>query len=244
LYVHDGQLYIFFEAKDAWRPGWIESYVTKDLTNYACIGEVLREPHHLSYPVILEIGTRIFMIPESRAANEVALYEFGNFPRAPRKIRSLLKGAYVDTSPVKVGDIWFLFSTSNEGLELFYTDDLVDGRLIPHPLNPLTNDPHFRRCGGIPLRYDGRLYRVAQNCSDIYGGNINLMEIQVITPTSYVEKMVRQDIFQKDQLWNRVGSHHISVAKFKGKIVVAVDGQEYDYYLHKIIRRLHRDLNE
>jgi hypothetical protein len=242
LYVHQGELFLLNEAMAANGPAWIEGYKTKDLITFSSLGAILREPGHLSYPFVFGIDSDVFMIPESVYAREVRLYSFEDFPNRPRKVRSLLVGDYVDTSPVKVDDIWFVFTTSMNGsLELFFTDDIINNALIPHRQNPITTDPRFRRCGGVPINLNGKLYRLAQNCAHTYGGNLTLMEIRTISPTEYEESPVREDIFDLDQPWNSEGSHHASLATFNDQTVVAVDGKELDHFVvHKIVQGLDR----
>ena len=58
-----------------------------------------------------------------------------------------------------------------------------------------------------------------------------------MSPTIYRERLRRPDIFSGDAPWNRVGAHHISVAAFGDRVALAVDGQAYDYYIHKWITR-------
>ena len=102
-------------------------------------------------------------------------------------------------------------------------------------------DPRFRRCGGVPIKIGRKLYRLAQNCADTYGGNLSLMEIRTISRTDYEESLVKKDIFNLDQPWNSEGCHHASVSAFNGQTVVAVDGKEPDHFIiHKIIQGLHR----
>ena len=242
LYVHQGELFLLNEAMAANGPGWIEGYKTKDLITFNSLGVILREPGHLSYPFVFGIDSDVFMTPESVYAQEVRLYRFENFPNRPRKVRSLLIGDYVDTSPVKVDNSWFIFTTSLAGgLELFFTDDIINGVLTPHPKSPITTDPRFRRCGGVPINLNGKLYRLAQNCARTYGGNLTLMEIRAISRTEYEEGPVNEDIFNLDQRWNSEGSHHASVARFHEQTVVAVDGKQLDHLvIHKVVQGLDR----
>src|SRR5262249_21529966 len=117
-----------------------------------------------------------------------------------KRCRTLLVGDYVDTSPVKVDDTWFFFTTSlSGGLELFFTDDIIEGVLRVHPKSPITMDPRFRRCGGVPIKIGGKLYRPAQNSAGTYGGNLSLMEIRTISRTEYKESLAKKDIFNLDQ---------------------------------------------
>lgn len=228
------ELFLFLEAQAAGSPGRIEAYKTADLEEWTPVGEVLREPHHVSYPAVFRAGSSYFMIPESAGAGEVALYRFEDFPGGLKKVRTLLTGEYVDTSPIEVSGLWYLFTTSRRGLEIFYTDDIETGALQPHPLNPITNDPRYRRCGGLPVRYGTQgLLRLSQDCSERYGGNLNVLKIEELSPTAYRETVWRESIFDCSSAWNALGGHHLSVAQFRGSAAVAVDGQHHDYYVHK-----------
>jgi hypothetical protein len=244
LFAHGGCLYLFLEKQAGQEAGWIDGYVAGEDGRFTPLGEILREDFHLSYPYVFCEGEHIYLLPESEAAGEVRLYRFENFPRTPRFARTLLTGRYVDPSLVKVDGLWFLFATSARGLELFHTDDLVGGTLRLHPASPITADPRFARCGGAPIWHEGRLLRLAQNGSGLYGGNLSLLEITAISPTDYAETLHQADIFDGSSPWNRQGGHHLSVAPFRGGLAVAIDGQVYDYYLHKIVGLLHRRLRQ
>lgn len=158
------------------------------------------------------------------------IFNAPDFPLAPRRVRRLLSRDFVDTSPVAIDGTWYFFTTSPRGLEIFFTDDLEAGELHPHPNNPITDDPRFRRCGGIPLRVDGRLVRWAQDCSERYGGNLNLLTIEELTQTSYRESLWHEHVIGSDEPWNRLGGHHMSAVAFKGRLAVAVDGQAHETY--------------
>jgi hypothetical protein len=242
LYVRGGELYLFNEAMAGNGPAWIEGYKSSDLEYFEALGPILMEPGHLSYPFVFEACGDVLLIPETLHAMEVALYCFEAFPFGVRKLRTLLCGDYVDSSAIEVGSHWFLFTTSlSRGLHLFVTDDIVHGQLSAHPMNPITRDPRFERCGGAPLMLDGKLYRPAQNCAETYGGNLSLMQVVEISPTNYEERPARQDIFMLDRAWMSEGAHHVSIAEFKGKRAVAIDGKELDHLaVHKIVQGLYR----
>ena len=79
LHVHEDELFIFYEAVKANKPGWIEGYRTADLMNFTWLGEILREKHHLSYPSIVQFGANIYMIPEvcrSKRGGALQIWEF------------------------------------------------------------------------------------------------------------------------------------------------------------------------
>jgi hypothetical protein len=239
LFVHEGCLFLFVEAQATASPGHIQGYRSHDLARFEPLGVILREAHHLSYPHVFKLDGHIYLLPEASAAREVCLYRFEAFPYAPVRHRLLLEGDYADTSPLLVNGRWFLFTTSPHGLELFVTDDLLTGRLRPHPMNPLTVDPRFRRCGGVPFERDGRLFRFAQDSSVRYGGDLHLMEITSLSEEVFAEQLAVESLGAARRGWNTLGGHHMSHVRVAGKTAVAIDGQQYDHYLHKL-RRLGR----
>ena len=236
LFSDAGKLWLFYETQSADDPGQIEAAEIMEV-GLRELGPVLREPFHLSYPYVFRIGSEIYLLPESRAAGATSLYRFLDFPRRPKRVRTLLDGAFSDVSPVKVDDIWFLFATSSAGLELFYANDIVGGEIKRHPASPITTDPRRSRCGGVPFHLNGQLVRPAQNNSERYGGNLSLLRIETINHQQYREASMLEDIFEKRQPWNSEGAHHVSVATWGSHTAVAVDGQAHDYYIHKLISR-------
>lgn len=239
LFPHGDELYMFYESQAVGEHGKIEAKCTTDLVNFELIGEVLREPFHLSFPFVFEDKGQIYLMPETLATNEVALYRFEDFPRGLKKDCVLLRGSYKDSSLIKHDGIWYFFTTSESGLELFYIEDLSEGHLIPHRKNPITSDPRYRQCGGSPIVLHDKLYRIAQDGSGEYGRNISLLEITELSRTHYEERVVADDYFDLKHTWNRRGGHHLSIAEFKGKTVIAVDGKQDDLLINKLLAPIH-----
>lgn len=235
LIVDKGELFVFLEAKQFARPGRIIGFRTTDLRTFSPMGDVLKPNYHVSYPFVFRIGAEIFMVPETAEAGEVALYMFEPFPEKLKKIRVLLSGCYVDASPFNVDGTWYMYATSSRGLELFYTDDLVSGVMKTHPCSPVTSDRQFYRCAGGVIGIDGKLFRLAQNCSGDYGQNVSLMEIQEVTQKTYAESLARANCFQCKDYWNKLGVHHVSTSSMSGEVIVAVDGQVDDYLFYRLL---------
>jgi hypothetical protein len=238
--VHGETLYVFYEKLLPGGVGTIACARTADLRHFEDLGVILAEPHHLSYPFVFMDGADALLLPEAKQSGEVALYEFASFPFGPRKIRSLLTGRYVDSFLLKKDGLWYLFTTSGRGLEIFFTDDLRSGAFSPHPRNPVVTDPRYSRSGGGPFEIDGSPVRVAQDCSESYGRNVSLVRIDELSPDRYAETLVRPEFFEKRDGWNRLGAHHLAVETFHGKTVIAADGQSRDYLVNKLFSRLWR----
>ena len=81
----------------------------------------------------------------------------------------------------------------------------------------------------------GNTFRIAQDCSKKYGGNINILRIFELTPDRYCEALAYEGYFGCREKWNSEGGHHLSMTNFQGKTVIAVDGQHRDYLMNKFL---------
>lgn len=237
LYFFKDELFLFFESKSFNDNGKIEVIKTRDLKHFVFLGVVLEKEFHLSYPFVFEFNSAIYMIPESVKAKEIALYKFGQFPNELKKARVLLSGEYFDSSFIEHNGVWFLFTTTKIGLNIFFTNDIENGTLTPHPCNPITTDMKFSRYGGQPVLNNNIWYRIAQDCSKEYGQNINIMRINKLTETEYNEELVNENYFENKEKWNSLGGHHLSSVNFNGNKIIAVDGKQPDYLINNFLYR-------
>ena len=73
------------------------------------VHDAIEEPYHLSYPYLLELDGRLYCVPETHQAREVALYELERFPDRWRRVTSLLSDiVLVDATPFNHGGLWWL----------------------------------------------------------------------------------------------------------------------------------------
>ena len=165
LIVHADRLYLFFEVVYKGRHGEIAACSTNDLNNFEYHGIILSRHFHLSFPFVFAEGPSVYIVPESKKAGSITLYRFERFPFELREVRTLLRGAFVDTHLLKYDNIWYLFTTSHDTLYIYLADDLLSGEFRPHPANPVTADKRISRSGGSVLTIGSSLYRVAQDCS-------------------------------------------------------------------------------
>jgi len=232
LFVNKEWLYLFAETQRVDRHGEIEAWRTRDLDNFEHLGVVLNLPHHVSFPLIFRSASGIHMLPETGNANEVAVYTFDDFPFRPRKEFILLKGKYFDPTIYQRNGIWWLFVNSEKGLELFYSASLA-AKFQMHPIGVLSSNPSDYRSGGALIDWNGKLYRPAQNCTQSYGGNLGIMEIVNMSQNSYTEVCIKSDIFDTSVDWRSSGAHHLSLANFNGRNILAVDGRQSDYWINR-----------
>lgn len=243
LFVENDSLYMFYESQIVGEVGEISVIITRDLKDFKEVRGLLKEDFHLSYPFVFRQTSSIFMIPESAEANGVILYKFSDFPTKIERCKTLLTGFYVDTSVISHNGTWYLFTTSKLGLEIYFTDDIENTKLVPHPNNPISSDPRYQRNGGGPVLIENNLYRIAQDCSTAYGSNLNILKIKNLSKNHYEEEIFVENYFDCDLTINKKGGHHLSIAKFKGESMIAIDGKHEDYLLNKFISPIFKLMN-
>lgn len=156
---------------------------------------VLETGVHTSYPFLLEHDGSCFMLPETSAAGELALYEAERFPDRWRRVATLLPGIpAVDASVVHYEGRWWMFATrsdhgDNHNLFIWHSTEL-SGPWTPHLANPVKTDIRSSRPGGTPFVVDGTLYRPAQDASRIYGGRLVVNRVDVLTEGAFRERPV------------------------------------------------------
>lgn len=237
----DGYLYLFNEKELHKAPAPIIAQRTKDFKHWEQLGIILQEPFHLSFPFVFEHEGEIFMIPETRSQEAVILYKAEHFPYDWKQYKTLIQGGpYVDSSVIFHNGFWFLFTTAwderKSELRIFYSDKL-DGNYIEHPHSPVSEDLSCCRCGGSVFKYQGKLFRPAQNCKNYYGENVAIYEVTNISPTQYNEVFVK-NLIDKSNSWSKYGGHQFNFIEFRGKHIVAVDGIVDDNWFNNHTRKM------
>ncbi len=155
-----------------------------------------KPPVHLSYPYVIDEDGRLLCMPESSAAEEVALYRSERFPDRWTRASTVLEGcSVVDATLFRYQARWWLSACelaekgANSELHLWFAESL-EGPWAAHAGNPVKIDVRSARPAGTPFWVDGVLYRPAQDCSSTYGARVNINRIVVLTPFEFREEVV------------------------------------------------------
>lgn len=180
-----GRDYLFFEDLDhKTGKGIIAAVVFDEAGRPGPAMPVLEEPWHLSYPFLIERDGEIFMIPESSANREVALYRVVDFPQRWERVATLIEGVEAaDATIVEHDGLFWMFAVVRDGvggysdtLAIWWAADLF-GPWQPHAENPvLVNDRTARPAGNF-VRQNGALYRPVQDCRRAYGAALGFMKV-------------------------------------------------------------------
>ncbi len=226
---HRGEEWIFFEEyRFEERRGTIRA-VQVDAGSGRPLGvdvPVLSRPHHLSYPHVFEWDGGLFMIPESAQARTVDLYRCVRFPDDWRHEATLLRSVRaVDPTLHQEGDRWWLFANigveeaahCHDELFLFWAPSPL-GPWTPHPSNPVVSDARSSRPAGRLFRWDGALYRPAQDCSGHYGSGVKVQRVLRLDEEAYEERTEARML--PDWRPGLLGTHTLN----RGPRITAIDG--------------------
>jgi len=230
--IKEGKIWhMFFEVMNSLNgKGEIGVAISSDGLKWTYQSIVLREPFHLSYPLIFKWEGEYYLIPESGAANRLALYKAKKFPYVWEYAEILLEGEFADHAIFRQNDVWWLFVGGNprlnDTLRLFHADHLL-GPWREHIKSPVVskNAGIARPAGGV-LAMENKIIRYAQDCSMAYGKKVNAFLINQLSRMDYSESaFAGNPILQPGSSWNMHGMHHIDAHEITpGQWLACVDG--------------------
>ncbi|KJC57085.1 hypothetical protein UP10_30870 [Bradyrhizobium sp. LTSPM299] len=188
-----GRTFVFFEELDHRVGKGIISAVEFDCNGpVGNVQPVLEEPWHLSYPFLIEDNGELWMIPESTAQRDVAIYKCIRFPDKWERHYTLFSGfELADVTITQHNGLYYLFGAWRDGtggysdtLAIFYAENLF-GPWLPHASNPVLIDRASARPAGNFVTINGKLWRPVQDCSNGYGAALGLAEVLELSPTTF-----------------------------------------------------------
>lgn len=166
------------------------------------VRKLIEKPYHISYPFILELGSELYMIPETAGNRTIELYKCINFPGEWVFVKNIMENIKaVDTTVFYYNNRWWLFTVIDEidsslddspELFLFFTDNILTDSWISHPLNPIISDIRTARPAGKVFIHEKKIYRPSQDCAGRYGKAFNINQILKLTDTDYEEVLVKK----------------------------------------------------
>lgn len=252
LFVHNNRLHLFYEEMCIGKGlGVIKHLHTDDLTHWSKPELITHEPQcHFSYPWVFEDNGSVYMMPETGCDHNIRLYkavndeltEFVKYKVILERKQEYWDGIkfdFADSCIYKKEGNYYLFTSYYDGakyhLELYISEHL-EGPYSLHPMSPICEGNMFGRCAGSLIEKDGKLYRPAQDCSLVYGGQVHLMEIDDLSPTNYREHVLKENVLPKDMPLYKDGGHQLNFAEFLGQTVVATDVRYLCSFLMERIR--------
>ena len=250
LFVKGNTLFLFFESERSGDRGEIRMMKTSDLQNWSSPVTVLRETFHLSFPFVFEYRGGIYMIPETQADDSIRLYKGNENLTSFTLERVLIKKArtedvsfnFCDSHLILKDGLFYLFTSVSYRwtyhLELYYTDDILMHDFVKHPQSPVYVGNDFGRCGGSVIHLDDNYYRISQNCSENYGGNISIHRILALDQNVYCEELYRKDVLDVGKEPYKDGGHQLNIVRFDDRYIYATDFRKASWCWYQLYLRL------
>ncbi len=139
---------------------------------------MLEKDTHLSYPAIIRHEGKVFVYPENGESGRLNIYEYDEANHRLVTPVCILEEAVADATIFQQGNVFYMTATkfpdSQKRLYLYKSLSLFGPyKQVGH--NPVQESISCSRNGGDYFHANGRLYRVAQNCSMRYGGALSIM---------------------------------------------------------------------
>jgi hypothetical protein len=229
----DGRWLMFFKImpQDS-REGVIGLAESVDGLRWSYRGVVLREPFHLSYPLVFSWRGDYYLTPETLAPGCIRLYRAVRFPDQWEHVADLVPGRHADPTVFEADDAWWMFSCTppdeHATLRLYRADSLI-GPWEEHPRSPIVaHDKRIARPAGRVIAWDGGHLRLAQDCEAYYGVRVHAFRILHLSGTDYREEPAGPDplVGPGRDDWNRWSMHHVDAHPWPGGgWIAAVDGR-------------------
>ena len=254
LFVRDGTLFLFYESERSGDRGEIRMMKTSNLQTWSSPVTVLRELFHLSFPFVFEFRGGIYMIPESQADDSIRLYK-GNEDLTSFTFERVLMHKdrtedmsfnFCDSHLLLKDGVFYLFTSVSYRwtyhLELYYTDDILKHDFVKHPQSPVYIGNDFGRCGGSIIHLDDNYYRISQNCSENYGGNISIHRILTLDQNACHEELYKKDVLDVRKKPYKDGGHQLNIVRFGDRYVYATDFRKVSWCWYQLYLRLKKYL--
>ena len=162
--------------------------------------KVLERDYHLSYPCVFQWEGVYYMVPESGSNRTIELYRCACFPFDWELDRILMEDTEAaDPTLAEIDGVWWLFVGTRPyqvikdhnymDLSIFYAETPL-GPWKPHQNNPVKSDARSSRPAGRLFRWNGSLYRPAQDCSRDYGYAVSINKVLKLTSEEFDEEEV------------------------------------------------------
>lgn len=162
---------------------------------------------HLSYPNVFVRDGRLYMCPESRQNDEIAIYELKEFPDRWEKVKVLLDNVQcVDTTfcTYQGKKYMFTFQSQKGGIKgklYLYRidgDKLSEGRIVLEDTGTENARP-----GGRIIYKERKLLRISQSGLNGYGSGLVFNEIDSFSPMYKEHEIKRMTTGDINGCWNR-----------------------------------------
>ena len=186
--------YIYYEEKHEGKYGIINCMVLDEKLNILSNTTIIDEGKHFSFPNVFKFENTYFMLPETFEKGRLSLYRCVQFPFEWKEEVIILNEACIDSSLFFYNDIWYLlYCKIGHGNNLFLRTNTKLKQGWEDCKELLVSEDSFNsQNGGRMLIIGEELFRVSQNCSDIYGESLVINQVNHISKDFFKESFYHE----------------------------------------------------
>jgi hypothetical protein len=182
--------------------------------HYNYLGEVIREPFHLSYPFIFEYDNVLYMVPESSGGKSIRLYKCTAFPLQWEYQYDLISDVVVaDTTIIERDGKYWLFtnpreqdSEHNSILDCYVSDSPISQNWKPHSNNPIFFGNGARNGGFLYDNKEGLMVFQTYGLN-LYGKSLQIKQLKTLSETEFDTELIKE--FEPSLMPGIEGIHHM-----------------------------------
>lgn len=186
---------------------------------------ILDLPTHLSFPFVMRLNDKVYVLPENSASGCSTIYEYNDIVRKMTPVKTVANLPLTDATIFEMNGKYYLWSTmlpkpNGRVLSIFEFD--VEHLKVGNVVAEVELSKNTARNAGECFNVDGVLYRPAQDCTACYGNGVVLQNVEIINGVWHFADV---NCFYPKSFRLNQGIHTFN--HYKGLIVV--DGRGYRY---------------
>ena len=147
-----------------------------------CFEVILDLPTHLSFPFILRIDDKVYIMPENSASGCSTIYEYEDTSRKLTPITHVSEEPFTDATLFEVNGesyLWTTMTPESNGRTLSIYGFDKKSLAVSEKIIEKTFPTNTARNAGEAFVINGSLYRPAQDCAACYGHGVILQKVSI-----------------------------------------------------------------
>jgi len=157
---------------------------------------IMKSGLHSSYPISFKYNKKVYALPSIFAdIDEIDFFirtQNGKFEKSGYKLNVLGKDVQ-DFTPFEYKGLWYSYGTNPlcNILKLYVSDNPFNS-WVEHKCSPINIGLFGSRPAGNIIKVNNNIYRLGQNCQDVYGGSISIFKILRLNKDEYEEQFIKE----------------------------------------------------
>lgn len=202
--------------------------IDKETLEIIEVKPIIEGSSHKSFPNIIRKDGKIYIYPENAKEGDLKVYEYDPVTSSATYVTTICDDCIWDSCISDLFDEPLMFTANHNDyyLDIYKWDKVCNKFIWAETIE--SADKNSRMAGQL-FEYCGNIYAPFQNCSRIYGGNIDIKRVDYQDGNFSFEVVKR--LFSPHKKYD-LGLHTLN--EYKGLVIIDVFG--YNHRIGKLIR--------